>query len=217
MIIFLNDDRAYLHWVTHHRRGFVLDGRSKPKVGRLVVHRATCAEVKSAASKRIHWTTGAKFKACSLDRSELQTWAENETEASVQHCPICRPDRDQLTAEESSVHLSKLAREIMDYVLDAALIHMEQEHPPYRLTVGDIAACFAKTPGQISAALHQLLDDGLVTATGKMSPGGAIPAKRLVLPAVGALRTLDAFRNESDAFLQAELQKLWPEPSGQQH
>jgi hypothetical protein len=85
---------------------------------------------------------------------------------------------------------------------------MEQEHPPYRLMVGDIAACFGKTPGQVSVVLRQLIRDGLLTARGKVAEAGAIPPNRIVVPTSRALRTLEAFRSESDEFVQVELGKL---------
>jgi hypothetical protein len=88
---------------------------------------------------------------------------------------------------------------------------MEQEHPPYRLTVGDIAACFGKTPGQISPVLRHLIDDRFVTVCGKMANASPIPPTRIVLPTAAALRTLDAFREQSDAVVQTELQKLGPD------
>jgi hypothetical protein len=92
MIIFLNDERAYLSWVTHHRQGFVLDGKRKPTLGHLVAHRATCQEIKSGCSRHTHWTTGSKLKACSLDRTELEAWAMEETGASPKDCPKCDLD-----------------------------------------------------------------------------------------------------------------------------
>lgn len=206
MIIFLNEDRAYLGWITHHRQGFVLDGLRKPKLSHLLLHRATCREIKAANSSRRHWTTGAKLKACSLNRDELETWAADETGTAPAQCVSCHPDRNE--PPSGSAHLTKIGGEILDYVLDAALIHMEHEYPPYRLTVSDIAACFGKTPGQISPPLHQLIEDGLITVPGKMSTGAAIPPKRLVLPTMLALRKLEAFQNERDSALQNELAKL---------
>jgi hypothetical protein len=206
MIIFLNDDGAYLSWVTHHRQGFVLDGLRKPKLSHFLVHRATCREVKIANSPRLHWTTGAKLKACSLDRRELESWTAEEAGTAARHCVNCRSDHDEPAS--GSAHFTKLGGEILDYVLDAALIHMEHEYPPYRLTVSDIAACFGKTPGQISPPLHQLIEDGFIAVPGKMSSGAAIPPKRLVLPTMLALRTIEAFQNESDSALQNELAKL---------
>lgn len=208
MIIFLNDDRAYLYWVAHHRPGFVLDGKRKPKLGHLVVHRATCHEIKSPASQRAHWTTGSKLKACCLDRAELEDWAIQETGASPEHCPKC--GKKEADIHDSQAHLSKLASEVLEYILEAAIIHFEVERPPYHLTVADIAACFGKTPGQISPVLHRLLEAGFITIQGHVGPVAPVPPKRVVLPTVTAIRTLEAFRAESDSTIQIELAKLGP-------
>lgn len=91
-----------------------------------------------------------------------------------------------------------------------AIIHLENEHPPYRLCGGDIAACFAKTPGQISAAMQQLVNDGLVMLHGKSAKEIPFGPNVLVFPTPMGLRTLEAFWGHSDAELHAELQKLHP-------
>jgi hypothetical protein len=207
MILFLNEDRAYLSWVSHHRRGFVLDGKRKPRLARVVLHRATCPAIKTASSRRAHWTTGAKLKACSLSRDELQAWLTEQTETPVQWCPNCRPEAADAARLGGEMHPSKLAREILDYVLDAAVIHLEHEYPPYRLTVGDIAACFAKTPGQLAAALRQLSDEGLLfIPQARVTTSWTV--RQVVFPTAAALKTLDAFRKESDAAIQTEVAKL---------
>jgi hypothetical protein len=208
MIIFVNDDRAYRYWVTHHRQGFVLEGRRKPKVSHLAMHRATCSDIKRAASKRTHWTTGANLKACSLDFDELVAWAIEESGSTARSCEKCQPGQDLLNEDAGTIHLTRLGAEILDYVLDAALIHLDHEYPPYRLTVSDIGNCFGKTPAQLSSVLHHLIDDGLLTADGK--PGTAVPisAKRIVWPTIRALRTLEAFQPQSDELIQTELAKL---------
>jgi hypothetical protein len=208
--MFLNEDRGYVSWVTHHRQGFVLDGKRKPKIGSLTLHRAACREIKASQGRQTHWTTGSKLKACSLDRAELEAWAVEATGGSPEHCPKCDLEGNAAAGGESQVHLSKLASDILEYVLEAALIHFEIEHPPYHLTVGDIAACFGKTPGQISPALHRLLEGGFVTVQGHVATAAAIPPKRVVLPTVTALRTLESLQPESDSTLQDELAKLEP-------
>jgi hypothetical protein len=209
MIIFLNEDRPYLAWVTHHRRGFVLDGKRKPKISHLVVHRATCRDIKVAASRRTHWTTGGKLKACGLDRNELETWASEETGQSPEHCSSCEP-QNEVPQNDGPVHLSKLASDILEYVLEAALIHLEVEQPPYRLTVSDIATCFAKTPSQISPILHRLMESGFLALKGQKAADGTIPPKRIVLPTVIAMRTLESFQSASDSTIEDELAKLEP-------
>lgn len=212
MIIFLNDDRAYHSWVVHHREGFVLDGRRRPRLSHLSLHRATCPEVKQPAGKRSHATTAGRFKACATNIEELQNWAIEETEAAAACCEKCQPDATLAADEAATVHLPKLATEILDYIVEAAAIHLEHEHPPYRVTVGDIGACFAKTPGQLSVTLHRLVEDGYVTLPGTSSVKDApFPTKRLVLPTAKALRMLEDFRTESDERLQDEIVKLHPD------
>ena len=208
MIIFLNEERAYLSWVTHHRDGFVLDGKWKPKTGHLALHRATCGEIKHSDSRRTHWTTGGRFKGCSVNRAELEEWASEQTGAFPNQCAECQPQSDVLASSDTRVNLSKLPADILDYILDAALIHMEVDRPPYRLTAADIAACFGKSPGQISPALHRLIDGGYVIVQGHVSAAGTIPPKRVIRPTAVALRTLEAFQGESDSTIETELAKL---------
>jgi hypothetical protein len=213
MIIFINDDRAYLNWVTHHRQALVLEGRRWPKVSRLKLHRAVCPDVKAPGSRRAKLTTGGRFKACSTAVEELQSWATQETGKIAEVCERCHPDQPPETTSAGEVHLSRLAAEILDYVLDATLIHMEHEYPPYRLAVSDIAACFAKTPAQIGTPLRQLVDDGLVIVNGKMQIASAIDPKRMVWPTLRAMRTLEAFQAESDESIHKELAKLGADSS----
>jgi hypothetical protein len=204
MMIFLNEERAYQHWVTHHRLGYVLDGRRKPRISRLTVHRADCDDVRVSARSRRHATTGNRLKACSMDRMELETWAVETSGLAADSCPKCRPASER---PAEAVHLTRLARDVLDYVLDAAVIHLEHEHPPYHLTIGDIAACFAKTPGQLGPVLQSLVEQGMVVCPGTTAIGAGSP-KRVVLPTIAALRTLEAFHQLDEASLEAELAKL---------
>lgn len=211
MVIFLNDDRAYSNWVIHHRQGFVIDGHRKPRSGHLILHRADCPSLKSRASKRIQWTTGNKFKACSHDREDLEAWADDEGARSMELCPTCRPKEDNPTQAVGEVHLTRLGSDILDFVLDAAVIHLEHEHPPYRLTVSEIAACFGKTAGQLQPVLHRLLDAGFIFVPGVIDSSTTLSPKRIVLPTKQALQTLEAFQAESDEAIATELAKLMPE------
>jgi hypothetical protein len=211
MIVFLNEDRAYRRWVTHHRVGFLLDGRRQPPVSRLTLHRADCQEMKARAEKRgRHWTTGRRLKACSMDRNELEAWSIDESGAAPLACSTCHPMEERAARP---AHLSRLGREVLEYILEAALIHMEHEHPPYRLTIGDIAACFAKTPAQLAPLLHDLNDQGMIVMPELSQPrlrknASTATARRVVYPSIAALRTLEAFGDEPESALERELAKL---------
>jgi hypothetical protein len=148
------------------------------------------------------------LKACSLDRAELETWATEETAATPASCAGCQPNIEAVPTSAGQARPSKLGREILDYVLDAAVIHLEHEYPPYRLTIGDIAACFAKTPGQLRPALNRLIDEGLLMPVGQGRSSSLRLPQRIVRPTMQALRTLESFRDESDAAIQSELNKL---------
>jgi DNA-binding MarR family transcriptional regulator len=208
MVIYIDEERAYFHWVTHHRQGFVLAGRFRPNWGHLVLHRATCQEVKTAKTRRTHWTTGSRFKACALQRDALLHWAETDLGCSCDRCPECTPDVDGLDSQGDRPRRTRLATDILEYVLEAAVIHFDEETPPYHLTVAMIADCMGKTPAQVSPALRRLADDGYLEYASRSAAGKSIRPRSIVYPTVLALRTLSECANQTDAELLAELAKI---------
>lgn len=203
MILYLDEEQAYRHWVTHHRRGFVLSGRDRLQPRDLSLHRATCAEVKGVARSRTHATTGRHWKACALAPQELIDWARNWQQVPS-YCPVCCP-LDAANSEPEEIHLSKLGREILEYVLEAAVIHFDEDSLPYRLCAGDIAECFGRTVGHMSPSFRRLFDEGLLTTTG--STKHLTPRKK-IFPTLLALRQLPELAESSEAELQRELLKL---------
>src|SRR5690349_18093227 len=126
MIIFVNEDGSYRSWVTHHRHGFVIDGRWKKAARHLVLHRATCEAIRMAPGKPSHATTGGKFKACGASFQELISWAEQSANVAPQLCSQCQPTvLPTSDAADASHKLSRLSAEILDYVLDVAVIHLD--------------------------------------------------------------------------------------------
>lgn len=93
-------------------------------------------------------------------------------------------------------HLGELAAEIIEYVLESATIHLETEYLPYRLNIGDIAACFAKTPGQLAAAFQQLTGEGWLEIVGPLKSAHPKP-QQTVFPTPAAMRTFAAYRETS--------------------
>lgn len=204
MILFLDEDRAYLNWVTHHRQGFVLDCLRHLTKSHLFVHRATCPAIKHAESKRSHWTTGKHMKGCSLVLEQLITWAKDQTDHEPTFCPDCSPQ----SGEERETHLTRLDRNILDYVLDIASAHIEDDDSGYSLNIAMIARCFDKSEGQLMAALNRLSDEGLLIIQGALKPGMSPSPRSSVVPTIKALRTISAYRDVDDKQLEASLAKL---------
>ena len=207
MILFLDEERAYLYWVAHHRAGFVLDCSRKPTKSRLVLHQATCPEIKTSASKRTHWTTGRHMKACALDREALIAWAGEQAHAEPTLCPACL-SANASPADERPAHLSRLENEVLTFVLEVASLHLDDRDASYRLTVSKTAQCLSKTPGQLNAALGRLAEAGLLTFVGKSKSGDFSAAGGRLLPTVAAMKTLPSYQDASDAEIEAELALL---------
>lgn len=212
MILYLNEDRAYLYWVAHHRDGFVLDCGRPPHVGHGTLHRAVCPKIKQAKTRKTHWTTGRHMKACSLDAEELQAWAAEQTKAALKTCPDCLAE--QPPAEEQPIHLTKTDRELLSFVLEVSALHLDDADNYYALNVGAAAKCLRKTPGQLAASLRRLVADGLVTLVGETQPDKAVPASCPLLPTAAALRTLPIYESASDEEVDAELAKLTDQLEG---
>jgi hypothetical protein len=210
MIVFIDEEHAYRYWVTHHRNGFVIDGRFRPRVGHLMLHRATCAEIKPTASNRSHRTTGGRFKACSVDLSHLREWPQRELQCEVTSCETCRPldelmqhTADAGTAGITEPPLTHFASEILEYVIEAAVIHFEwTDGPRYRLTLGDIAACMNKTVGQLGPALRQLQHAGYLEVPGKHTESTR------VFPTLKAIQSTPGFQTDTPECLQRQLDAL---------
>lgn len=206
MIIFLDEERAYLSWVAHHRTGFVLDCLRPPSKGRRTLHRAICPEIKASAKKRTYWTTGRHMKACALDEQSLKAWAA-ETGAALKICPNCLAE-DGSPLGVQPLHLSHLDREVLSFVLDVALVHLDDRDDGYLLTVGKIAKCLAKTPGQLGASMRRLAQDGLLRIVGAATESGPLPFTCQIYPTVSAMKTLPTFKDVSDTEIESELATL---------
>ncbi len=149
MIIYLDEDRSYLSWVFHHRDGFVIDWLRQPTRQKPVLHRANCKSIRVSPTKKTHWTTGRHIKACSLDRQKLQQWAQEESGHAVVLCEECLSGASPADDERPG-YITKLGRELLDFVLETAVVHLDNQDAGYRLTVGDLADSADKTTGNIA-------------------------------------------------------------------
>jgi len=86
---FVNNDKAYLRWLTQNPNGFVVNSYLHPSPDYLILHRANCWTI--STSTRTNWTTTGYIKICSLDKRELENWAEKEVGSQLHHCRICKP------------------------------------------------------------------------------------------------------------------------------
>lgn len=208
MIIFLNDDRAYLSWVRSHRGGYVLEARRKGH--NRLVHRSTCEAVRSG--KHRHWTTGQQLKACSMSLTEIVDWVRDTSGCELPCCEDCRPEAD-LPADagehaDEAVHLTPLADHILNYVVETAIVHLTNSAARYRLTVGEVSECLHKTPAQLAQALRRLLEGDFITASRPLRRDGTLAESTGIWPTPAALRTVDGYATYSDQELHSEVERL---------
>jgi hypothetical protein len=90
MIIFINEDEAYLRWIDQSPTGFVVSANRVPKASYLILHRSTCAHV--ATDERANWTTNAYIKICSNSVDELHDWARRVVGGELKPCGSCHRD-----------------------------------------------------------------------------------------------------------------------------
>jgi hypothetical protein len=164
--------------------------------------------MKTAKTRRTHWTTGSRFKACALEREALLEWAESDLGCSCDRCPECTPDVDEPDSNGDRPRLTRFAADILGCVLETAVMHFDEETPPYHLTVSMIANCMGKSPAQVSPALRRLTDDGYLEYAGRSAAGKSIRPRSIVYPTILAFRTLSEWANQTDAELSAELTKI---------
>jgi len=87
--LFVNDDNAYLQWLTRNPTGFVMNSYLHPSPDYLILHRAACGTISTPT--RTNWTTTGFIKLCSSNRRELERWANKEVGAQLKPCQICKP------------------------------------------------------------------------------------------------------------------------------
>jgi hypothetical protein len=205
MIVYVNEEPSFRNWVTHHRTGFVLDGRFKLKGARLVLHRAGCAALKRASRRS---TIGPRFKACAATCDELIRWSQDFLHRPVGLCPACAPDADVPAPSVRLSHRTPLCSAILEYLLDVAAIHSDEGMSPYHVTEATIAAYLGKSPAQLAAALARLRQEGLIEIGPPFSSRGRPTKERIVYPTEVGLATAPEYAAFSTEQLAAELEKL---------
>jgi len=100
MDIFVDKEEPYLAWVSSNPDGYVLNCHRSPDASYLMLHQATCGQIRSP--KRTNYTTGQYMKACALYAEELRAWALQETGGALQHCGLCRPSPGKAAPSEQT-------------------------------------------------------------------------------------------------------------------
>jgi hypothetical protein len=213
MIIILNDDPVYVSWLRRHRSGFVLDTRQKVTKRNTTLHRASCAEIRHAKTRRTHWTTRGRVKACSEHCGELTDWVREQIGTDPTFCDVCDPGRDLSQAEfgeasrHSDHHLTKLDNDILSAVLESAVIHLDNGIE-FRLTVGDVAQYLSKTPAQLAVALSRLVSEQMLEVEEAATNGEQRAPTTRVFPTARSLCTVPAFAEMDSNDLERELASL---------
>jgi hypothetical protein len=147
-----------------------------------------------------------------LDLDELDVWAKEEFGGEPAPCEVCLLSASTSQGEpspgEHGHRLTKLAREILDCVIDSALIHLDNGDSDYDLTLEILAERLRKSPAQIAPALERLAEDSLLRVEGSI----AQPSRCRLYPTAQALRSLAAFEAMSEAELAGELERLYLTP-----
>jgi hypothetical protein len=101
-----------------------------------------------------------------------------------------------------------LGKEILEYILEVAVIHLDRQDADYQLTVANVAECFSKTPKQILPVVLRLSESGYVQIESSTTNSGLLAFNRRVLPTPSALRMLPAYADAPHTKVIAELSRL---------
>jgi Family of unknown function (DUF6308) len=86
--VFIDNDAAYLAWLSEHPEGFVLNANRRPTARYLRLHRASCRTISGRPARGGPWT-GSYLKVCG-DRDALANWAYATTGGATIACRVCR-------------------------------------------------------------------------------------------------------------------------------
>jgi hypothetical protein len=151
----------------------------------------------------MHWTTGRHLKACSLSPEELISWAEEEYGGEPSYCGDCTAGEERTPSPAAAHDLTKLEREVLDCVLDSAVIHLDNGDDDYDLTMAGLADRLGRSVARISGPVRLLIVHNLLETDRDMAP-----SRQRIYPTVAGLRSLSTFEAASDAALEKELECL---------
>ncbi len=88
VIIFKDDDRGYLNWLSLHQHGYVLNSYRNPSARYLIMHRPSCFSISGTPANGKLWTD-KYLKVCSDSKEALSEWAKTKVGGDSWPCSLC--------------------------------------------------------------------------------------------------------------------------------
>jgi hypothetical protein len=89
VVVFVDDDGGYLHWIATNPDAHVLNA-ARSLGASATLHRATCHTISGTPARGRIWT-GPYIKACANDADALQRWSETNIGHAPRPCGTCVP------------------------------------------------------------------------------------------------------------------------------
>jgi hypothetical protein len=101
---FENDEPSYLDWIRNNPDGYVLNLNRRPQRNFLVLHRASCRDIRVPSPRRgpEQFTGGNYAKVCATDAESIAAWVTEKVPGALSFtglCKRCRPDAPLDAAE----------------------------------------------------------------------------------------------------------------------
>lgn len=94
---FRHDDQGYLKWIAQNSEGYVLNLGVPPNRNYLMLHKATCGDIRNPSSLRgpAQFTGGKYAKLCALNHEAITNWVKENVPGTISFthlCQRCGPD-----------------------------------------------------------------------------------------------------------------------------
>ncbi len=84
---FVDDDFGYLRWLNETPECFVLNSERRPSRSFVVVHRGSCASLRSTREG----LTSRFLKVCASTLAEIDQWSRENVGVQPSRCHLCKP------------------------------------------------------------------------------------------------------------------------------
>jgi hypothetical protein len=144
-----------------------------------------------------------------MDEAELTSWAEEQTGSRLTACEDCQPDQENSAIDEHQAKhaLTRFGRDVLSFVLDLAVVYLDDQAPRFHPQMHDIAEYLGKTPAQVMPAIQRLIDEGYLPCDRPIAGNAPLNAE-IIYPTAKAIRSIPAFGAMPEEAIVAELDKL---------